>query len=366
MDFSKEKGSVARTELLPMALDAVTPEWLTRTLQLKYPGLAVTALKVVELVPGHTTKLRIEVDYNQAGLDAGIPRNLCLKANWSGNNMSSPVCVNEARFYKEFRGKMELPTPACYFADWDDTGTHTQGLLVLADIIKEGATLATSSVAIDLADMAQSLTGLASLHGPTWNHPELHKHRWLETAMAPETVTDDYWSMMEEYFARHNAIPERVAMFPKWMQDNPENLRTALKQLGAQEMADTSPLCLVHGDSHLGNTYSRHDGKRMWFDWQIVRKGRPWRDYSYFVIGSITIEDRRAAERDLLHHYCAELAKFDVKIDFGKAWDDYRRWVIWGLVAWQSNINPREQTMEPLERFCVAAKELNTIEFYQI
>src|SRR3546814_13624891 len=72
------------------------------------------------LIAGHTTKARVEVKLNQAGVDAGIPRQLCLKANWSGSPLSSPVCVNEARFYKEFPNRMNLPTPKCYFADWDD------------------------------------------------------------------------------------------------------------------------------------------------------------------------------------------------------------------------------------------------------
>src|SRR3546814_3981565 len=102
--------------------------------------------------------------------------------------------------------------------------------------------------------------------------------------------------MMAEYFAAHNKIPERIAIFPKWMAEDPNRLRTAFRQLCAQEIADESPLCLVHGDAHLGNSYRRPDGDRIWFDWQIVRKGRPWRDYSYFVIGSITIEDRRSEE----------------------------------------------------------------------
>src|SRR3546814_21034212 len=87
--------------------------------------------------------------------------------------------------------------------------------------------------------------------------------------------------MMAEYFAAHNKIPERIAIFPKWMAEDRNRLRTAFRQLCAQEIADESPLCLVHGDAHLGNSYRRPDGDRIWFDWQIVRKGRPWRDYSY-------------------------------------------------------------------------------------
>jgi transposase len=48
----------------------------------------------------------------------------------------------------------------------------------------------------------------------------------------------------------------------------------------------------------------------------------------------MTIADRRKAERDLLCHYCEELVKHGVHISYDKAWDDYRRWVVWGLVAW--------------------------------
>lgn len=360
------RGHPARSEPLPMTLDGVTPEWLAGLLRLQYPGLEILAMQTFELISGHSTKLRLEVDFNEAGKAAGLPRDLCLKANWSGNPMSSPVCVNEARFYRQFRNKMELPAPSCYFADWDDTPTHQQGVILLDDIAKEGGTFVNSTHPIGLDDMQRSLTGLAELHGRTWNHPELHRQAWLQTAMAPETVTDDYWGMMETYFAAHNAIPERVAIFPAWMAKNPENLRTAWRQLCAQEMASSAPLCLVHGDSHLGNTYRRADGKRMWFDWQIVRKGRLWRDYSYFLIGSISIDDRRHAERDLLRHYCAALETHGVKLDFAEAWENYRRWVIWGLVAWQSNINPREETMQPLERFCVAATELDTIAFFSL
>ncbi len=335
-------------------------------MRLDYPALVVNRMTIVELIQGHTTKLRVRLDLNRAGIDAGIPDRLCLKANLTGNPLSSAVNVNEARFYKEFRNRMDLPAPVCFFADWDDGAAGQQGLIVLEEMELRGGGFDTSFHAIGIDDMATSLSALAALHGRTWNHPELHRHDWLQTAMAPETRTDDYWSMMETYFAAHNRIPARLAMFPSWMAEDTDRLRSAFRQLCAQEIRDPSPLCLVHGDSHLGNTWHGPDGRRLWFDWQIVRKGRPWRDYSYFVIGSIAIEDRRKAERDLLKHYCDELAKYGPVIPFDRAWDDYRRWVVWGLIAWQSNINPREETMVPLERFCRAADDLETARFFDL
>ena len=168
-----EKGFKARGEALPLTLDSVTAGWLAGLLRLQYPGLDILAMRTIETIKGHTTKLRIEVDFNEAGKAAGLPRDLCLKANFSGNPMSSPVCVNEARFYHDFRNKMALPAPVCYFADWDDTPLRQQGVILLGDVVKEGGIFDTSARAIGLDDMARSLTGLAELHGRTWNHPEL-------------------------------------------------------------------------------------------------------------------------------------------------------------------------------------------------
>ncbi len=365
MTSSDPKAFPGRTERLPLDFAQVDAAWLTRTLQNQYPGVVVEAMEVVEFIPGHTTKARVSLKLNQAGIDAGLPAAACLKANWSGNAMSSGVCVNEARFYGKLRSRLPLPAPICYFADWDDDATSQQGFILLEDMILRGGSFDTSARAITLDQMYKALEGMATLHGSTWAHPELDRQDWIEVAMAKTTNTDDYWSMMEEYFARHNAIPERVAMFPQWMAEDPTRLRSAWRQLCAYDQASPAPRCLVHGDAHLGNSYSLPDGGRLWFDWQIVRKGRPWRDYSYFLIGSISIEDRRKAERDLLRHYLGCLAKYDIAIDFDEAWSEYRRWVIWGLVGWQSNINPKEETMPPLERFCVAAKDLEIDHFYK-
>jgi hypothetical protein len=35
----------------------------------------------------------------------------------------------------------------------------------------------------------------------------------------------------------------------------------------------------------------------------MVRKGHPWRPVSYFMLGALTTEERRAAEQDLLARY---------------------------------------------------------------
>ena len=357
MQSSIKRGHIARTERLPLTYEGVTAEWLTSVLQTQYPAAVVRGMEMTGQVFGHTSKALYALDLNEAAIAAGIPANVCLKANWTGDPHSSTVCVNEARFYGLLRAKLDLPAPKCYFADWDDDAEGLQGLVMLEDLVHLGGKFGTSGQPMTIEDMTASLGQLAHLHGSTWNRPELLDQPWLQTAVSPETPTDDYWDLMKDYVPIHNARESHLKLLPAWAVEDPNRIYAAFLQLREQEMADTSPLCLVHGDAHLGNSYLCPDGHRIWLDWQIVRKGRPWRDVHYFLVGSLTIEQRREAERDLIRHYCEQIAKYGVKLDFDKAFNDYRRWLIWGIIAWHTNINPNENTLISLERFCVAARD---------
>jgi aminoglycoside phosphotransferase (APT) family kinase protein len=358
--------AIKKRERIPLSLEGVDASWLTSMLQTRYPDVVVETMDHVELIPGHTTKLRVHLGLNDAGVEAGIPANLCLKANWSGSPLSSPVCVNEARFYNALASQMPVPSPACYLADWDEDSDGAQGLVVLEDLIPQGGEFGYSHQPVSVDVMARALEGLAKMHGASWGHPALDKQDWLQTAMAPETVSDDYWMMMPDYFERHNRIPERVAIFPQWMAEDPNRLYSAFKQLCLHEMETAQSRCLVHGDAHLGNTFTRSNGDMVWIDWQIVRKGLPWRDLTYFLVGSLDIEDRQSSAQALAKHYLAHfIANGGPKFSFDHVWDEMARWVVWGLVAWQSNINPQQDTMSALRRFCAAADAFETHRFYR-
>lgn len=350
--------SPGRTERLPLDMKEITPAWLAKAFRWQYPDDIVKDFEVVEIIDGHSIKMRLKLDLTEAGKAAGIPEHVCLKGNLNFHLPDRPATLNEARFYGTLGRALSLPAPTCYFADWDDDEISQQGIMIIDDLKAMGCTFSTSARAIDLDDMTRSLERLAKIHGRTWGSEDLKKQTWIQTAMAPETYMDDYWSLIPAYFEAHNKMPERVAIFPEWMQKNTNRLRDASAALRAYETNHPGTRCLIHGDSHLGNTYVQPDGQRFWYDWQMFRKGLPWRDLSYFIVGSITIEDRRKAESDLVRHYLEHLhATGGPKISFDEAWTEYRRYVMWGLMAWQSNINPGEVTMPPLERFCMAAKD---------
>ena len=69
-------------------------------------------------------------------------------------------------------------------------------------------------------------------------------------------------------------------------------------------------------------------------DWQVPVRGRGVCDVAYLLSQSMTIEDRRANERDLLAAWHARLTALGVEgYDFDQVELDYRRAVLRGLAV---------------------------------
>jgi hypothetical protein len=350
-----------RAEALPWRVEAVTAEWLTRTLDNRYPGIVVETMTANQFIDSHTSKLRVSIKTNQVGKDAGLPANLCLKSNWSGDFADVDICELEARFYHHLRDHMTTPIPKCYYADWDG-GRSGQGLIILEDLVERGGTFGNSLQHSGVDGVAKALEGLAQLHAGLWNSPLLDRHEWLPASM--ETPVDnDQIRIMWRWIEKNLENPAMRAVLPQALLDDPDRLQRGYDALIAFENAQTTPRCIILGDCHQGNTYIMPGGERMWLDWQLVRKGRPWRDVTYFTIGALTIEERRRSERDLLAHYRQALAATGVEgvIGLDEIWDQYRRWVIYGMQAWIANMDHWGQIGLPMnERFFTAGEDLDT------
>src|SRR5690606_29376889 len=109
-----------RTERLPLDFAEVNADWLTRTLQPRYPGVVVESMKVEQFIPDHSSKVLLKLEHDRAGREAGVPAPICVKTNYSGSNMSGPECVSDTRLYQTLASRMPVPPATCYFADWDD------------------------------------------------------------------------------------------------------------------------------------------------------------------------------------------------------------------------------------------------------
>ena len=352
-----------RTEKLPAARSEVSAQWLTGILQNRYPGVVVQDMQLVQLFDSHTTKMRIAVTLNEAGRAAGLPERLCLKSNWSGMFNDVDICAIEACFYQFLAEHMKVPTATCFYADWDNDGSG-QGLVVLEDLIDRGGIFGHSTQHAGVDGVATALEGLAKLHGSLWNDPRISEANapWLQTSMRTP-VDHDQVRIMWHWVCENLKDPNFRAIAPAHYLDDPQRVMRAFDRLVEYERAFEAPYCVILGDCHQGNTYILPNGERLWLDWQLVRRGRPWRDVTYFTIGSLTVDERRRHERDLLAGYRAALVATGATnvIGLDEIWEQYRRWVMYGVQAWVANMDHWGQNGLPMnERFFTAAADLGS------
>jgi hypothetical protein len=352
----------ARTARLPRHVDEVTPAWLTGLLANRYPGLVVEGFDVVEVRNTHTTKVRLRLDLDDVGRAAGIPEHVCIKTNMSGFR-TGMICEREARFYHLVREGLDAPVPAVYYADWDDDGDGN-GLVVMEDLLVSPGSFGLSDDHLGVDGVATGLESLAVIHGAMWGDPQLLAADWLPQSMDTANDTEQVFELW--HYIRFNLTdPEYEAVVPAWVYDTPELMNQALDELSAHERELPGPKALVHGDAHQGNSFLRADGQRVWVDWQLVRKGSPWRDVNYFLVSALTVEERRANDRDLVELYRQRLLATGAQgvPSRDEAWRQNLLWPGYGTQAWLGNISQWGQRngVEMVHRQFAASDDYDTV-----
>lgn len=123
------------------------------------------------------------------------------------------------------------------------------------------------------------------------------------------------------------------------------------------------PLTLVHGDSHLANTfeYATPEGPRAGLlDFQAVHWSKGIRDIQYFLINSLEPDLLARHEEELIDHYLAESARFGVRLDPAETREQYRAFsfqtLMVGLVSiGLDTLTERAETVRTVLRREVAA-----------
>lgn len=358
-------GPFGRQVPLPRSPEEVSAQWLSGLLAHRYPGIEVRQLEVVELKQSHTTKMRLRLTLNEVGTSAGIADEVCLKANLSGLR-TGLICEREARFYSF--DLSALPVPIAWYADWDPDlrgNGSGNGLVLMEDLAASPGAFGSSDDHLGVDGVAAGLESLARIHAATWADSRLGAADWLARSMGTENDTEQvaqFWN----YIQFNLSDPAYAAVVPDWVFDNPGRLHHALDELGAAELGRSGPRCLVHGDAHQGNSFLRSSGERLWLDWQIVRSGSPWRDVAYFIVGALTVEERRSVDREMVEmhrrHLIAAGAEGVPSSD--DVWEQFRRWPAYGAQAWLGNINAwgQHSGVEMVRRQFSAAEDYATFE----
>jgi hypothetical protein len=119
-------------------------------------------------------------------------------------------------------------------------------------------------------------------------------------------------------------------------------------------------------DPHLANLALDGEGRLMLMDWQFFRMGNWSHDVSYLIGGSLTPENRRAWERDLIKYYLDQLAAHGgCPPSFDDAWMRHAAGQAYGACAWISTRLTMQTThtiCTLLSRHLEAMRDLGTLE----
>ena len=223
----------------------------------------------------------------------------------------------EINFYSKLAGDLPTGLAGCHLAEYDPAeGWFT---LVLDDI--EGAVQGDQIKGCSPAEARLAIDAMAAIHAPVIGDLGVGVSDWLNL---DSPLTQDLHAALlpgfiERYEGRlrgeHIAVAERfVASHDAWIDD------------------DRPPLGLVHGDFRLDNLLFG-DGQVTVVDWQTVGWGPAMRDISYFLGNSLTTEDRRANEDELVRAYFdALVANGATNLEWETCWEEYRRQTFLGLL----------------------------------
>lgn len=237
---------------------------------------------------------------------------------------------NEVNFYDRLRPELPIEAPCCYASAIDER--NGQFVVLMEDLRLRRARFPNALDGVSVAEMRSLVRNLARLHAHFWNSPRLEGDlAWLPTTHARG---------MYPVFAAIglNLIRDQVAKCA-FKRTLIAPLNRCVDSLWAatwssQKIIYRQPHTLLHGDTHIGNTYVLPDGSGGLLDWQLMVRG-PWcHDLTYLMVTGLSIDDRRRHEREILALYLESLAQYGVSEvpDLDEAYALYAQSAIWGLV----------------------------------
>lgn len=237
-----------------------------------------------------------------------------------------------------------------------------QGIVVLDDLKAKGFRFGNPLEAWPVERVRAGVAELATLHAKTWGaKPE--DFPWLKEGLSLREVILSL--MGEAEWAKRFFDEAAKPPVPDHMTDRERMIR-AFKTLWAT--TNQNHLCVTHGDTHIGNTFITPAGEPGFLDWQGLHTNSFLHDVTYFIVGTLTVEDRRAHEVELFEHYLADLQKAGgPKLEKEAVWDDYRKHHLHGF-AWALTppmMQPKDIVDTMSARHCAAIVDHKSLELLE-
>jgi hypothetical protein len=272
--------------------------------------------------------------------------------------------LNEVRFYTDIRPELTIEAPRSFGGLFEESTRHF-GIL-MEDLGLRSVRFPNATTEVSLDELRGLVATLAELHAHFWASPRLEGDlAWVPTrqsgGMFP--VFDGIGRELIRYQVEHHAFKAELL---RPLNRSVDRLWEDLWE--SQRILASGPVTLLHGDSHIANTYLLPDGSGGLLDWQLMARGNGANDLTYLLVTALAPEERRKHERELIAFYLDELRRHGVEAPPrpDEAWRQHRLAVIWGLVIGWLITPPVNYgtaiTAANIARLVTAAEDLESFE----
>ena len=341
---------------IPGDWNEVTPEWMTAALARDHPGAEVDCARLISRDDGTNRRARFDLTYRHGS----GPDRVFLKAEGdhrevhsrNGNLFNEPLLFASGV-------PLDVDHAHVYAVGIDRPGLDY--VLVMEDVTGRGGDPRDSTRPLTVRQACNAVRALARLHSRYW---EFDTRAWPQlgwvSAWAP---TAGFQAGLRTYVPTGlvrsaGLLPDRVTRYDG----------ERIVDLWARYVAvlHRDPVTLLHADAHIGNIYTLPDDEVGFLDWQVVRRGAWSQDVGYFLMGALTVADRREHETALLTTYLDALEVPEhSRPTRDEAWRHYRACAAYGLAIWLSTAGtdgyqPLQVSLPLAERYAVAFADLDT------
>lgn len=334
---------------VPRSYEHITTEWLNAVLCKNIPGGKILAFETTGGSVGTSSRQGLRLSLNAEAKAAGLPERMFTKATPKYTQrllMGLPQTIwGEVAFYNDLRKGLDIEAPVGYYAGVDPASLRS--MVIMGDIaVSKGANFISTETLITKPLIETLLGDMGKYHARYWNDARLGR----DFPMMP--LSTGRWHLVNKFIGmkERSAVGAKRAqpVIPAALHGREDELWRATDASFGLNAA--MPTTLLHGDLHVGQTYITNEGRLGIGDWQATMRGGWAFDFAYLVTSALTVENRRAWEKDLLRFYLDALhAAGGPQLAFDDAWTCYRQHTLWPYIVWLYTIGygPLQPKMQP-------------------
>lgn len=332
----------------PESASDITVDWLKNALLWERPGCEPVSVEVEPnfggwSLLGRLVRVRLSYAAPECGPPSIIVKFQARSSDW------------EARIYRLLSDAGVHSVPRLL-------GVYENGTLILEDV--SPARSGSQAKGCTLQQARDVLSILAEIHGCFWGDPRVPSIPPEQFAAVIDINMAQCW---EPFQRRYRGMIGDAAADLEWMWRNAETV-------SAHRLSE--PATLFHGDVHAENLLFTGDRKNgaVLIDWQLAARGLAANDVSFFLVKSLTVEQRRANEERLLRGYFALLPeRVQTEYGFDHFLLDYRACVTRSILSAVMLVGPRfvdrpdrlDLADALATRVIAAVRDLNPVDAYR-